>query len=94
MRFLDLHIECPVCEFQITANEPGQGTSRNCDLQAVLSKKISPYDAFAEYRGSLDCPSCQSRLGVTFRDAIRRYSARTELQSVRVLDPDDGFAEI
>jgi hypothetical protein len=92
MRFLDVHVPCPVCELAIVANEPGSKQA-NCIMRAVLAKEVTPYDAFAYYRGALVCPGCKTRIGVTFRDAIRRYTPRTEVQAIRILDPDDGFIE-
>jgi predicted RNA-binding Zn-ribbon protein involved in translation (DUF1610 family) len=92
MRFLDLTFDCPVCAAEIVANEPG-ARKTNCTVSAVLTKDIGPYDAFAYYRGSLLCPRCGARIGLHFRDAIRRYAPRTELQGVRILDPDEGIFE-
>ena len=94
MRFLDLHLECPVCRQPIIANEPGKRNgSTNCTVRAVLAREVGPYDAYAYYKGALTCPGCTTRVAVYFRDAIRRYPPRTEVRRVRILDPDDGFIE-
>lgn len=93
MRFLDLHFDCPRCQFQLVSNEPETGRKFNTPIQAVLSKHIGPYDTFAHYHGTVHCPSCAARLSVAFRDGIRTKPPRTELMAVRVLDAEDALME-
>lgn len=93
MRFHDLTFECPLCGASVVANELGTGRRMNATINAAMVREIGPYDRFAYYRGEVACPGCSSRLGVSFRDTIRRYPARTEVDGVRVLREDEASLE-
>lgn len=93
MRFLDLHFNCPRCRHELIANEPSSGRVVNTYVRAALSRHVGPYDTHAFYHGTVTCPGCSARLSVAFRDAIRRYSPRTEITSVRTMDPEEVLVE-
>lgn len=89
MRFHDLCFDCPLCGASVVANERSTGRPTNAFITPALVREIGPYDRYAHYRGEIVCPGCAVRLSVSFRDGIRQYPTRTEVEGVRVLRDDD-----